>query len=181
MSFPLEVRTTETSLENLKCKTYVSANTEMNYRAITLVIIGGIAVAGVAVQPAAAGATAASVDAGPTDGPGPYNEEPAEGSSEGTGLLHLGSEVVQILFAVAAVASVVLAGRAYGGELGRALLVSGVGVTLFAAQRLWHNLHELGLIGQPSSISEQGLFILAAGALAAGYLSMYRTMNKRMG
>lgn len=102
------------------------------------------------------------------------------GGHGGADLVHLAVEGLQILFASAAVVSVVLAGRVYGGEIGRALIVSGVGVTLFALQRLWHNFHELGLLGSPSALGEQGLFILAAGALAAGYLSLYHTMNKRI-
>lgn len=95
--------------------------------------------------------------------------------------LHLFVEALQIVLAFVAVGSVVLASRIYGGEIGRALLVSGAGVTLFALERLWHNLHELGLLGSPSALGRQGLFILATGALAAGYLFLYQTMNKRMG
>lgn len=98
---------------------------------------------------------------------------------ENLGSVHLAIEVLQIAFGFIAVASVVLAGRVYGGEIGRALMISGVGVTLFAIQRLWHNFHELGFLGTPSVLGQQTLFILAAGALAAGYLSLYQTMRKR--
>jgi hypothetical protein len=121
---------------------------------------------------------------------GPAQQSPDGGSDAGAdgddgdhessgGPVHLLIELLQILFAGAAVGCVVLAGRVYGGEIGRALLISGAGVTLFAFQRIWHNLHELGMLGPPSTIGEQGLFILAAGALALGYFSLYQTMDKR--
>ena len=113
-----------------------------------------------------------------------HDESGAHGAAGGNGgadSVHLVLEGLQILFAFAAVGAVVLVGRVYGGEIGRALFVSGLGVTLFAVQRLWHNIHELGFLVAPSELSAQVLFILASGALAAGYLSLYRTMTTRTG
>lgn len=112
-----------------------------------------------------------------------HGESGGHGSDDhsSAGPFHLLVEGIQIVLAFVAVGSVVLAGRIYGGEIGRALLVSGAGVTLLALERLWHNLHELGLLGAPSGIGRQGLFILATGALAVGYLFLYQTMHKRTG
>ncbi len=120
---------------------------------------------------------------GEHEGEGGHGESGAHGSGghDSAGPLHLIMEAIQITLAFVAVGSVVLAARIYGGEIGRALLVSGAGVTLIALERLWHNLHELGLLGAPSWIGRQGLFILATGTLAVGYLSLYQTMNKRLG
>lgn len=176
----------------------------MNHHSLLVLAVGCVVLGCTAVQPVMAdqasgsaemtgtttlGPTAADqapeLPAGTQDSHGgeeSHEEGDSHDESSGTpGLVHLSIEVLQILFAVGAVVSVVLAGRVYGGEVGRALLVSGVGVTLFALQRLWHNFHELGFVGSPTALGEQGLFILAAGALAVGYLSLYQTMDKRMG
>lgn len=126
--------------------------------------------------------TPTNASAGPGDGGEHEGGDHVESDGNGsTGPVHLAIEGLQIVFGVTAVASVVLAARVYGGEIGRALLVSGAGVTLFATQRVWHNLHELGLLEPLPALGQQGLFILAAGALAAGNLSLYRTMTKRTG
>lgn len=159
------------------------------------VIVVGLVVGGGAVQAVGADGTVQSEDghSAPHEttvtattndhSPGEDHNESGQHSDGGdhgsTGPVHLAVEGLQIAFGFVAVASVVLAGRVYGGEIGRALVISGVGVTLFAIQRLWHNFHELGLLESPTALGQQSLFILAAGALAAGYFSLYQTMRKR--
>lgn len=167
------------------------------YRTTIAVIIVGLVLGGGAVQAVGADGTVlnedghstphettgtaatASNDHSPDDGHNESGQHSDGGDHGNTGPVHLAVEGLQIAFGFVAVASVVLAGRVYGGEIGRALVISGVGVTLFAIQRLWHNFHELGLLGSPTTLGQQSLFILAAGALAVGYLSLYQTMRKR--
>jgi hypothetical protein len=99
------------------------------------------------------------------------------GTTEGTlGGIHLATEVLQIVLSLSALGAITLAGRAYGGKVGRGLMVGGVGIALFALQRMWHNLSEFGVLTEPAGLTSNGVFLVATLLMVVGYGLLYKTV-----
>lgn len=102
--------------------------------------------------------------------------EEAGHAEEETSTLHLGIEITQIILSVIALAGVGLAMRTFkGGRIAGAIAVTGAGVALFAIERLWHNIHELGFVPAPG-LASQAIFLVSTGLFAYGYFKISRTM-----
>lgn len=99
-----------------------------------------------------------------------------DGGGGSLGPIHIATEVLQIILSVSALGAIILAGRAYGGKVGRGLVVGGVGIALFALQRMWHNLSEFDVLAAPQSLTSNGVFLVATLLMVIGYGLLYKTV-----
>lgn len=101
-----------------------------------------------------------------------------DGHADGASTLHLTVEGLQLLAGIGALGAVALAGQKFrGGHIELPLYVAGAGVAVFALQRLWHNVHEFGLLAAPSSFATQSLFLVALVLLAGGFVLLWDAMR----
>jgi len=96
-------------------------------------------------------------------------------ASEGAGLFVATSEIAQVLLSIMAVSFVVLAARAYGGEIGKALLVVGGGVIIFATWQLLAGAAQLLRLQQPPAGASSFINLVVTILLLAGFYMLYET------
>lgn len=102
-----------------------------------------------------------------------------EGSaaSEGPDLLHTTLEFIQLFGGIAAVAAAGVGLQAMrGGHMEQAFLLLTGGVVAFLAERIWHSIHEFGLVPLPDMAS-QLLFITSTVLIALGFGLTYQIMS----
>jgi hypothetical protein len=107
---------------------------------------------------------------------GPALAAPA-GGSDAPSLLVATSEIAQVMLSIGAVAFVLQAARAYGGEIGKALYVAGGGVIIFAVWRLLHGASSLLQLRQPPANVGSVVYLLVTMLLLAGFYMLYDTMS----
>ncbi|MFC6975492.1 hypothetical protein ACFQL1_13875 [Halomicroarcula sp. GCM10025709] len=98
-------------------------------------------------------------------------------ANEGPGLFFATSEIAQVLLSIAAVSFVVLAARAYGGEIGKALFVVGGGVIVFASWQLLAGATELLRLQQPPASAGSVVNLVVTILLLAGFYMLYETTS----
>lgn len=96
-------------------------------------------------------------------------------AEEGTGMFVATSEIAQVLLSIMAVSFVVLAARAYGGEVGKALLVVGGGVIIFATWQLLAGAAGLLRLQQPPAGASSFVNLVVTILLLAGFYMLYET------
>jgi hypothetical protein len=101
------------------------------------------------------------------------------GGSSDPGLFFATSEIAQVMLSIGAVAFVIQAARAYGGEIGRALYVAGGGVILFAIWRLLEGASRLLDLQRPPSSIGSAVYLIVTVLLLAGFYMLYDTMSGR--
>jgi hypothetical protein len=107
---------------------------------------------------------------------GPAAAQPAAGGDPG--LFFATSEIAQVLLSIAAVSFVVLAARAYGGEIGKALFVVGGGVIVFATWQLLAGAAQLLRLQQPPASAGSVVNLLVTVLLMAGFYMLYETTTE---
>jgi hypothetical protein len=108
---------------------------------------------------------------------GPALGAPADGG-DSPSLLIATSEIAQVMLSIGAVAFVIQAARAYGGEIGQALYVAGGGVIIFAIWRLLHGASSLLQLRQPPANVGSVVYLLVTMLLLAGFYMLYDTMSE---
>jgi len=103
---------------------------------------------------------------------------PAGGGGDAPSLLVATSEIAQVMLSIGAVAFVLQAARAYGGEIGKALYVAGGGVIIFAIWRLLHGASSLLQLRQPPANVGSVVYLLVTMLLLAGFYMLYDTMSE---
>lgn len=98
-------------------------------------------------------------------------------TNEGPGLFFATSEIAQVMLSIAAVSFVVLAARAYGGEIGKALFVVGGGVIIFASWQLLAGATELLQLQQPPASAGSVVNLVVTILLLAGFYMLYETTS----
>lgn len=101
------------------------------------------------------------------------------GGSSDPSLFFATSEIAQVMLSIGAVAFVIQAARAYGGEIGRALYVAGGGVIIFAIWRLIEGASKLLDMQRPPSSVESAVNLIVTVLLLAGFYMLYDTMSGR--
>lgn len=109
---------------------------------------------------------------------GPAVAAPAGGGGDAPSLLVATSEIAQVMLSIGAVAFVLQAARAYGGEIGKALYVAGGGVIIFAVWRLLHGASSLLQLRQPPANVGSVVYLLVTMLLLAGFYMLYDTMSE---
>jgi hypothetical protein len=100
------------------------------------------------------------------------------GGGDAPSLLVATSEIAQVMLSIGAVAFVLQAARAYGGEIGKALYVAGGGVIIFAVWRLLHGASSLLQLRQPPANVGSVVYLLVTMLLLAGFYMLYDTMSE---
>jgi hypothetical protein len=101
----------------------------------------------------------------------------AQSTNENPGLFFATSEIAQVMLSIAAVSFVVLAARAYGGEIGKALFVVGGGVIIFAIWQLLAGASELLSLQQPPASAGSVVNLVVTILLLAGFYMLYETTS----
>jgi hypothetical protein len=101
----------------------------------------------------------------------------AQTTGGGPGLFFATSEIAQVLLSITAVSFVVLAARAYGGEIGKALFVVGGGVIIFATWQLLDGATELLELQQPPASAGSVVNLVVTILLLAGFYMLYETTS----
>lgn len=88
------------------------------------------------------------------------------------------SEIAQVLLSIAAVSFAVLAARAYGGEIGKAIYVAGAGVIIFGSWQLVHAAAGLMALQRPPAAADSSVYLMVTVLLLAGFYMLYETISQ---
>ncbi len=88
------------------------------------------------------------------------------------------SEIAQVLLSIAAVSFAVLAARAYGGEIRKAIYVAGAGVIIFGSWQLLHAAAGLMALQRPPAAADSGVNLMVTVLLLSGFYMLYETMSR---
>lgn len=102
----------------------------------------------------------------------------AQTAAESPGLFFATSEIAQVILSITAVSFVVLAARAYGGEVGKALFVVGGGVIVFATWQLLAGATQLLRLQQPPTSAGSVVNLVVTILLLAGFYMLYETTGE---
>lgn len=92
--------------------------------------------------------------------------------------VHVLLEFSQLLIGVVAVGTAIAGVQAVrGGRMEWAFYSLTAGVIVFLLQRMWHSVHEFGLLLSPPNVVTQLLFLGATVLLSLGFLQVYRVMR----
>jgi hypothetical protein len=99
------------------------------------------------------------------------------GGSGGTDLVFATSEIAQVMLSIAAVSFAVLAARAYGGEIGKAIYVAAGGVIVFSSWQLLKGASQLLDLQAPPATVGSTVNLLVTVLLLAGFYMLYETIS----
>jgi len=107
--------------------------------------------------------------------------QPALGATtEGTAasdLFFATSEIARVMLSIAAVSFAVLAARAYGGEIGKAIYVASGGVIIFGTWQLIAAIARLLALQRPPVRVGSTVNLLVTVLLLAGFYMLYETIR----
>lgn len=87
------------------------------------------------------------------------------------------SEIAQVMLSIAAVSFAVLAARAYGGEIGKAIYVASGGVIIFGIWQLIAAIARLLALQRPPVRVGSTVNLLVTVLLLAGFYMLYETIS----
>jgi hypothetical protein len=93
-------------------------------------------------------------------------------------LIFATSEIAQVLLSIAAVSFAVLAARAYGGEIGKAIYAAGAGVIIFGSWQLVHAAAGLMALQRPPAAADSSVYLMVTVLLLAGFYMLYETISQ---
>ncbi|MFC7021203.1 MULTISPECIES: TrbC/VirB2 family protein [Haloarcula] len=104
----------------------------------------------------------------------------SSGASGGTTVVHSVLEVLQLLVGAGTVAVAFVGLDAMrGGHMEWAFYALTAGVVTFLAQRLYHSIHEFGVLPALPGLLTQSLFLVGTALLGLGFVQVYRVMQPR--
>ena len=102
----------------------------------------------------------------------------AESYGSGAGeLVFATSEIAQVMLSIAAVSFAVLAARAYGGEIGKAIYIASGGVIIFGSWQLLNAMTRLLAMDQPPIRVGSTVNLVVTILLMAGFYLLYETIS----
>lgn len=107
--------------------------------------------------------------------------QPALGATTGgtaaSDLFFATSEIAQVMLSIAAVSFAVLAARAYGGEIGKAIYIAAGGVIVFGTWQLVAAMARLLELQQPPVRIGSTVNLFVTILLLAGFYMLYETIS----
>jgi hypothetical protein len=100
----------------------------------------------------------------------------ATGSST-TDLVFATSEIAQVILSIAAVSFAILAARAYGGEIGKAIYIASGGVVIFGSWQLLNAMSQLLELSRPPIGVGSTVNLVVTILLMAGFYLLYETIS----
>lgn len=87
------------------------------------------------------------------------------------------SEIAQVLLSIAAVSFAILAARAYGGEIGKAIYIAAGGVIVFGTWQLLNGASQLLQLQRPPASVGSTVNLIVTILLLAGFYMLYETIT----